>query len=309
MIVKPRLTLAISALLALFFSSVAWAQKPDSIGQGDPFQRIQPAPESVFKMFREAGMQPVNRELTPSQKEMVRNALAVLPPLHQRILRQHLQSISFMDNMPNTALTSVLDSVGGLKMFNITFRAGLLDETISEWATWKENTCFNPVDKADYQIRVQGGNMDALIYVLLHEATHVVDAVTQVTPYFAEKHSVVKPTPFTKNVWRLANVPEDQYIDSLLEKTRFRSGRPMMISQAPEVYQKLAKTPFPSLYGMAAWSEDLAELTTIYHLTTQLNQPFHIVVTKNNVELARFEPMKNVLVRRRLGQLAAFYAR
>jgi hypothetical protein len=58
---------------------------------------------------------------------------------------------------------------------------------------------------------------------------------------------------------------------------------------------------------MAAWSEDIAELATIYHLTTKLKQPFYIVVTKNNVELTRFEPMKNALVRERLDQLSSFY--
>jgi len=58
---------------------------------------------------------------------------------------------------------------------------------------------------------------------------------------------------------------------------------------------------------MAAWSEDIAELTTIYHLTAKMNQPFYIIVTKNDEELTRFEPMKNKLVRQRLGQLSTFY--
>jgi hypothetical protein len=58
---------------------------------------------------------------------------------------------------------------------------------------------------------------------------------------------------------------------------------------------------------MAAWSEDIAELATIYHLATKLKQPFYIIVTKNDVELTRFEPMKNALVRERLNQLSAFY--
>jgi len=105
------------------------------------------------------------------------------------------------------------------------------------------------------------------------------------------------------------NVPDDQYVDSLLEKTCFRSGQPMPISLAPEVYRKLAQTPYPSLYAMAAWFEDIAELATIYHLTTRLNQPFYVVVTKEEVELARFAPMKNGLVKQRLDQLAIFYAR
>ncbi|OUJ70391.1 hypothetical protein BXP70_24460 [Hymenobacter crusticola] len=35
-------------------------------------------------------------------------------------------------------------------------------------------------------------------------------------------------------------------------------------------------------------------------------QPFYVVVTKNKVELARFEPMKQELVKRRLHQLRLF---
>nr|WP_231780288.1 hypothetical protein [Spirosoma sp. KNUC1025] len=273
------------------------------------FQRIQLAPESVFTLFREAGMQPVNRALTPRQKEKVRKAFERLPPVHQRLLTQHLHSISFMDNMPNTALTSLLDLGSESKMFNITFRAGLLDETITEWATGKENTCFEPTTNGLYRVRVEGGNLDAIVYVLLHEATHIVDAVLNITPHPAETQAVVEPTRFTKGVWQTTNVPDHTYRDSLLERTRFRSGRPMPITLAPAVYRTLSTTPFPSLYAMAAWSEDIAELATIYHLTAQLNQPFYVVVTKDQVELARFEPMKSKRVKQRLKQLTIFYTK
>ncbi|KAA9354069.1 hypothetical protein F0P93_15770 [Larkinella humicola] len=306
---KSGLRWALLALVILFFSAFTKAQKSDVTYRNDPSQRIRIAPESVFKMFREAGMKPVDHGLTPAQKDKVKNAFALLPPLHQRILKQHLHSISFMDNMPNTALTSPVDSAGVPKLFNITFRAGLLDETISEWASWKENTCFKPADDADYKLRIEGGNLDAIIYVLLHEATHIVDVVMGVTPQAAEKQSVGEPTAFTNGIWRTMNVPVDPYIDSLLEQTRFRSGKAVPISLAPEVYRKLAKTPYASLYAMAAWSEDIAELATIYHLTTRLNQPFYVVVTKDGVELARFEPMKSALVQQRLEQLAIFYAK
>ncbi|QRR04148.1 hypothetical protein HWI92_10800 [Dyadobacter sandarakinus] len=257
-------------------------------------------------MFREAGMQPVNHILTKAENERVSKAFALLPPLHQRILRDHLFSISFMDNMPNTALTSPVDSVGGKKMFNITFRAGILNETISEWATWKENSCFKP-DDTHYKVHVEAGTMDAFLYVLLHESTHVLDAMIQITPHYSENDSIIAPTPFTKEIWRLSNVPEPPFVDSLLEQTRFRSGKPVSNTLAPEVYARLSKTPFPSLYATAAWSEDIAELATIYHMTSRLKQPYYIVVTRNNVEVARFEPMKNALVRSRLSQLSTFY--
>ncbi len=276
--------LSVAAFLMLFYPAFIFAQKLNSSLQKDPSQRIQIAPESVFKSFREAGMKPVNHPLTPTEKDKVSYAFTLLPPLHQRILKQHLQSISFMDNMPNTALTSPVDTAGATKMFNITFRASLFDENISQWATWKENTC-----------------------VLLHEATHIIDVVTNITPHQTEAKAAMQPTAFTKDIWRLMNVPAEPYIDSLLEQTRFRSGKPVPISLAPGVYSRLSKTPFPSLYAMAAWSEDIAELATIYHLTTKLKQPFYIVVTQNNMELARFEPMKNALVRQRLDQLSIFY--
>jgi hypothetical protein len=307
MITKPIVKGTFSALLILFVSTFASAQSLDSTLKEKTEHRIKPAPESVSKMFREAGMEPVNRALTPAEKEKVRNAFAHLTPLHQRILKQHLQSISFMDNMPNTALTSPVDTNGVTKMFNITFRASLLDENISQWATWKENTCFAPAADSGYKVRVEGGSMDAIIYVLLHEATHIVDVVTGITPHPEKADAVVEPTPFTKDIWRLMNKPADPYIDSLLEQTRFRSGKPVPINLTPEVYARLSKTPFASLYAMAAWSEDIAEFATIYHLTTKMNQPFYIVVTRNNVEVARFEPMKNALIRQRLDQLSSFY--
>ncbi|MCX6215634.1 hypothetical protein [Spirosoma sp.] len=307
MIAKRRLPFLFFAWLVLLFSTDGLAQKQGPIETSASFQRIQRAPESVFTLFRQAGMQPVNRTLTPVQKEKVRHAFERLPPVHQRILNRHLQSISFMDNMPNTALTSLLDSDGGTNRFNITFRASLLEETISEWASGKENTCFEPTANTTYRVRVEGGNLDAIVYVLMHEATHIVDAVMNITPHPAETQSVVEPTPFTKGLWHKMNVPDDKYLDTLLEKTRFRSGKLMPIRQAPAVYQTLSKTPFPSLYAMAAWSEDIAELATIYHLTSQLNQPFYVVVTKDQVELVRFEPMKSKLVKQRFKQLMIFY--
>ena len=74
------------------------------------------------------------------------------------------------------------------------------------------------------------------------------------------------------------------------------------------IYRRLKNTPFASLYGMASWQEDIAELETIYHLTSKLKQPFYLIVIDNNTEIMRFEPMKNLLVKRRLKQLKVFYS-
>ncbi|MDX2069522.1 MAG: hypothetical protein SFV55_13930 [Haliscomenobacter sp.] len=290
-------------VLGLFLAVPIYAQLPNS----DLVKRVLIAPESVFKLFREAEMNPVNHELTAVERAKVEKAFAILPPLYQKILKGHLHSISFMDNMPNTALTSPVESSDSIQLFNITFRAGILNETISEWATQKEYTCYDRSANPDLTISIEAGTLDALQYVLLHEATHVLDAVLNVTPHPEERGALVEPTPYTKGIWYKMNVPTEPFIDSLLEKTRFRSGKTVPIALAPEIYKALRKTPFASLYGMASWFEDLAELLTIYHLTQKMNQPFRVVVKKDNLELSNFEPMKNKRVKKRLRQLAVFY--
>ena len=269
--------------------------------------RIVKAPESVLKMFIEAGMDPVNHLLTAAEQKKVDQAFSMLPPLHKRILKEHLHSISFMDNMPNTALTSPVETVGSVKQFNITFRAGILNQTISEWATWKEKTVFDNTENPALSIQIDAGKLDAILYVLLHEATHVVDIVLNITPHADKTDSSVVQTAFTKNIWRLSNKPVAKFTDSLLETTRFRSGAAQPISSATAIYNALKKTPFPSLYGMAAWSEDIAELISIYHLTDKLHQPFVIYLKENDTVTAVFEPMQNKLVKRRLKQLRIFY--
>src|SRR5207253_11100582 len=122
----------------------------------------------------------------------------------------------------------------------------------------------------------------------LHQATHVVDAVREITPHLDDKEALVKPTAFTKNVWYKMSVPTRNYTDSLLEKTRFRSGKKVTLNLAPDIYQKLSKTPFASLYGTASWYEDIAELESIYHITRKMKQPFYIKVKKDNNEIFRF---------------------
>ncbi len=269
--------------------------------------RVLKAPESVFKMFIEAGMNPTNHVLTEIEQKKVDEAFAMLPPLYKKVLEKHLLSISFMDNMPNTALTSPVEMVDSTKQFNITFRAGILNETISEWATWKEKTVFDTTQNPNMAVQINAGKLDAIQYVLLHEATHVVDAVLGFSPQAAKVDSLMAHTVFSKNIWRLFNVPSANFSNPILEKTRFRSGKSQAIASAPAIYESLQKTPFPSLYGMASCYEDIAELITIYHLTHQLKQPFVITVKENDKVIATFEPMKNKLVKKRLKQLRFLY--
>lgn len=297
-------------IIVLFFSLLLnklTAQSIKSDGSKYPANRILKAPESVFKMFIEAGMEPSNHVLTSLEKEKVEQAFAILPPLYKKVLKEHLKSISFMDNMPNTALTSPIETGDSTKQFNITFRAGIFNETISEWATWKEKTIFNNPTNSGFEILIDAGKLDAIQYVLLHEATHVLDAVLNLASHPDKKDSLEIPTVLTRDIWSKMNKPIAKFTNPLLENTRFRSGKVQPISSAPEIYNALKKTPFPSLYGMASWHEDIAELLSIYHLTNKLKQPFVVTVKEKGKIVATFEPMKNKLVKKRAKQLRFFY--
>lgn len=298
-------------LIFLFFTFLVYsllsAQTKNAENSTFYKSRISVAPESIFKKFIDAGMQPTNHELTEAEQEKVAKAFSLLPPLHIKILQENLHSISFMDNMPNTALTSPVETADSIKKFNITFRAGILNETISEWATWKEKSLYDTSANPTFEVQIDAGNLDAFVYVLLHEATHVVDAVLKLTPHAEEDKSLVQHTSFTKNIWRLFNSPMSKFNNPILEKTRFRSGKVQSITSAKEIYNELEKTPFVSLYGMASWYEDLAELVTLNHLTNKLNQPFVVYIKENGQIMSKFEPMKNKLVKKRLKQLEFLY--
>lgn len=297
----------IPALFCLLFLGKLSAQTVKSDKHSFYKDRILKAPQSVFEKFIEAGMQPTNHELTVAEQAKVNKAFSILPPLHKKILKEHLLSISFMDNMPNTALTSPLETANSTKQFNITFRAGILNETISEWATWKEKSAFDNSVNHNMEIQIEAGQLDAIQYVLLHETTHVVDAVLGFTPHAVEVDSLVAHTELTKNLWLLFNKPTSQFTNPTLEKTRFRSGKIQPITSASEIYNALKATPFTSLYGMASWYEDAAELISIYHLTQKMNQPFTVYVKEKGKVISRFEPMTNKLVKQRAKKLHFLY--
>jgi hypothetical protein len=265
--------------------------------------RVQDTPAAVVRRFEDAGMSPRAHVLTATERRLVANALAALPPLHRRVLKAHLRSLSFLDNMPNTALTSTVESTAPGPLFDITIRAGILQQTASQWLTEKERTCFAANDST-LQVAIEAGVRPALDYVLLHEATHVVDATLKLTPASSETGQlldIAAAKPFTAGVWQSRTLPTHNWQHALLLQIPFRRGQNALpIADATQVYTLLQQTPFVSLYGSTSWTEDLAEYLTVYYFTRQLHQPFKIELRQNAQVIWSYEPMKSVLVQRRV---------
>ena len=269
--------------------------------------RVRNTSEHVLKIFEQAGMNPKAHELTPSERKVVDKAFAMLPPLHKKVLQDHLRSISFLDNMPVSAMTSPVNDNDEFKLFDITFPS-ILKQTASEWLTEKERSCFNK-DSSSISVSVEAGSINALVYVLIHEATHIVDGATRILPQqwknANEKSVIPEVAASTWSNW-LNLLPTFQ--NSLLNTTRYRKGGKIFtMEEALPVYLALKRTHLVSLYSTSNWHEDLAEYLTVYHFTYKLDQPFSIILKENGKVILSYKPMESNLVRSRLDFMDLFY--
>jgi hypothetical protein len=268
------------------------------VGQADP---------SVLKMFADAGMPaPTAHVLTDAERKSLAWAFTTLPPVHQRVLRDRLRRISFLDGMPNTALTSIVDPDAVTPAYDLTIRAGVLHESVSEFLTNKERTCFD-FNGSPRTVVVEAGPLEAIVYVLLHEATHMVDGALGLTPVEG-RNPAADAVLLTAGVWTDRLTVASAYANPLLDGLVYRrGGRPIPVSDAHKVYGALQRTPFASLYASSNWHDDVAELVAWYHLTSRMGQPYRIVVRERDQEVLVYEPMASPRVQRRLRLLAPMY--
>jgi len=275
--------------------------------------RIGNTPPEVIQKFRDAGMSPTLHRLSKADSVKVVRAFKMLPPLHARVLKDHLLGISFLDNMPNTALTATMNPESPFPVFTITFRAEILKQDVSQWLTWKEMGYYEK-DNPSLQVSIDAGRLDAILYVLLHEATHVVDGSLDLlgmnkTRGTFDREADLKKN-FTQGIWTDRTELNANLADTLTLRSRFRGGaRLLPIHLAREIYESAAKKPFVSLYATSSWHEDLAEYLTITHFTKKLKQPFRITIKDRGKEIFSYEPIKSAAVSWRIPLMQYFYAK
>jgi len=239
--------------------------------------------------------------LTADEHRKFQDAVHKLTPLQQKVLSERLESFSFVDGMPNTALTYPVNSKDPNTRYYITIRGGVLQQTASEFLTWKERTIFD-FSNSSLTLKVDAGNTDAILYILLHEATHVVDLSLGLSEGRDRK------LYSADQVWQANRDIVPQYRNPLLESIVFRTDKTISITKAPALYEALSQTPFVSLYGSNNRGDDLAELIACYDLSENLGQPFQIQLWDGNKMVFHYDPMRNQNVRKRFGQIKFFFA-
>lgn len=300
-------------LAALCAGFIAYARVPQQDSGTLPAQnvapqcpledRVQLAPEGLLKQFgKQLNVNLSAHVVTPAERIILANAFVQLTPVQCEALKRHLHAIYFIDGMPNNALTFPDSGTSTDPLYSIAVRAGALNETVSDLVTRKERTLFDSAS-SDLAVTVDAGTLDAVVYVFLHEATHIVDSAVLRRPDAKGNH------PLVSEIWQDDTTPVDQYRLPILMSIFWRTGRMMPITRAVELYSALERTPFISVYASCDSHDDLAELVAWTELTGRLHQPYRILISKGTTVIRVIEPAQSRLIRTRLKYLSQLTGR
>ena len=279
-------------------------QRPADVGGGTASVlqgRIAPPHDETVEAYRQSGAVNASAHpLTEREWTLVQRAIADLPPLHRDFLERRLDRLSFIDapSSAGTALTRAYDGPDGGPLFAITIRADVLDKSLSEFLTEKESMLFTD-DGSGYRVRLSAGRAPALSYLLLHEATHVVDRT----------RGVSKETRPFRDLWVDYLDLAAPYATGPMGVTIYRRGRPLPLAESPALYKALGASPFVSLYATASAGEDLAELVAWSSLS-RLHIPLTVeVLDATGRAIVTVEPLKSPAVQARFAVADAVLAR
>jgi hypothetical protein len=280
-------------------------------------ERVQPTPDFLINYLMKIDKRKDYTSYTISKAEgaIINGYLLKLPPLHRKILKKRLIGIYFVSNLIGSGWMDYVLSDNNDLYAIIIINPLTIGKSLSTWLTYRENTCFS---NRSSQIRVEvdcGKEFSGLMYVLLHETTHIVDFILQYTPYVSPEMPKlngfkVKYSGFVEGIWEGYRKPLKKYDFANRENLTFygvNNGPKIDVTDAVMLYRQFANTPFVSLYGSQSWAEDFAELITFYHLTERLHQPFTINYYENEEKTFNYSPMKSAKIQNRINKIIRIY--
>lgn len=272
-------------------------------------ERVTDAPEVVLRYLLEADPAENYTRYTPSAWEMdlIGEDLDILPSSYKNVLSARLLGIYFVNNLLGSGIADYVlgedDEVYAILILN----PEVLRHGITDWLSYREATMYTDDAAADKEFRVRidcGSKYTGFTYVLIHEASHIMDYIEHYTPYVENDMKVlglkVQQTSFTSPFWKDYNLPKAENDFPLRDSVYFYGTGPRThVAKAIGLYEGLAKTPFSSLYGSRNWAEDFAEYMTWYYLTKVLDQPYEIQVFKDDKLELSYQPMSTQRVLQR----------
>lgn len=250
-----------------------------------------------------------------NQIDFIVDLISQLPPLNRKALEERLAGIYFIQGFKSNGMTDFVRDSANMLHFYFVFDSDLLNTSIKQAITKRLYSCFKQEsNNIDIEIETSD-SIPALFATLLHESTHAVDLVYQITPFLYPVFSDItinKDTHFifTLPYWQKYSKPQTEYDfwgrDSITFYG-FNGGPKLSIDLADQLFLSFENSPFASLYASMNWAEDLAEMVTWYHLVKYHNCTYSIVVKTGEKVIFQYEPMKNKNVIDRVQNIVHFY--
>ncbi len=283
----------------------------------DLMSRVTPVPRFLLDDIRKLDGRDDYAAYAPTAAEMKTLAeyLALIPPRHRKVMSERLIGIYFISPFMGGGLADWVMDESGKVYAVLVINPEVFRRSLSDWLTYREQSCFRD-DGSGVKVRVDAGRrFNGLMYLLLHEAAHIVDYVENHTPFVEPVLKSVTgrgamDSAFTRGVWEEYGKPLPGSSFPLRGDVTFYglSGGPKIpAGKAPDLYREFAKSPFATLYGSQSWAEDFADTLMVFHLARKLREPFVVSVEKEGKALFRYSPLESTRVKARLGYLEKLY--
>ena len=255
-------------------------------------------------------------KISGQELSMFKEYLGYLPQLNRKTMQQKTVAVYFIKNFAGAGMADyVLGDNNDLYTILIV-NPDVMKKTISQWQIYREQGSFVKTE-AGMRLDIDcGARYTALLYLLIHESSHIVDYVHNATPYVepntAELFGNKKDSrDFVGGVWDDYARPIEKYEVKNTDKLSPYGLSPAVLPDTDMVklYENLKKTPFVSLYGSRIWAEDFAESSTFYFLTQIMKQPYKISMYEKDKKILEYSPEENPLVSARWKQLQFLYAK
>lgn len=271
--------------------------------------KIQPTPGFVldYLIYLDSKSNYRDYKLSQKETEIMSEHLSLIPGSYKEILRERLIGIYFIENFWGGGMTDFVVGTNNDIYTIIYLNPILLNMTLNEAFLLKEKSCYIR-DNNNYKLEVNiSDEFNGILYILLHEMTHAVDYIENITPfthksllnYIKEEGS----KDFISNVWTDYSTINSKYKSPIFDRITFygfNNGPYINIKDSIELYKELEKTPFLTPYSTFSWAEDIADLYSIYYLTSELNCNFEISVKINDKVAYTYTPFKRELIKKRV---------
>lgn len=262
----------------------------------DARERVQPAPDIVIDYLRKDNElngyreRPRRAEVDPSFMKDIHAAIDELPSMVKRHIEEHVVGVFLVHELGTTGYAELLNNFDENKLGFIVFDVDFLQKKANEWISWRENSPFRREGLYAIAAEIESVQNDsrkaAVQYILLHEVGHLVGVAKGAHPNWFVGGDP-KGWPFGGFSWlthKAVFTGESKYDGFFPTRTEVKyyafENASLSSKAIREIYEKLSRTDFVSLYAATNMYDDFAETYAMYVHVRLQNRPWVLRVLR-----------------------------